>query len=142
MGKKGGKSGIDEIIGGLAIVLVFGYLRIFHGWGWWVVFPIVFGGVLPMLEGVRKVLSPSGKKVQRLTARQKEEQSEKELLRLAHSHNGVLTPSIAAVGSFLSLGEAERLLDDFVNRGYARLQVRDDGRIEYEFPEFIKSLEG
>jgi len=37
----------------------------------------------------------------------------------------------------VSLEEVEKALDAMARMGYASLRVRDDGRVEYEFAEFL-----
>ncbi|TVR58683.1 MAG: hypothetical protein EA426_09380 [Spirochaetaceae bacterium] len=139
MSKQNG--GFDEFIGGLAVALVFGYLRISHGWGWWVIFPIVFGGIVPMMSGIRMMLSPGERNRRKLIEHESEKNTEKEVLRIAKTENGVVTPALIAVQTPLSLEEAENMLQVFVNHGYAEMTVCDDGRIEYVFPEFRRKAQ-
>ncbi len=37
----------------------------------------------------------------------------------------------------MGIDEAERVLDGLVKNGHASMRVREDGRIEYEFSEFL-----
>ncbi len=37
----------------------------------------------------------------------------------------------------MCLEEAEKALDAMAQKGYASLRVRDDGRVDYEFAEFL-----
>jgi hypothetical protein len=40
----------------------------------------------------------------------------------------------------MSVETAERVLDGLAKKGHASMRVRDDGRIEYEFSEFMTSI--
>ena len=37
----------------------------------------------------------------------------------------------------MTVEEAERALDSLAKKGHAAVRIRDDGRIEYEFSEFL-----
>ena len=139
MSKKTG--GWDSIITGFLLALVFGFIYLRTGsWVW--LFPAVFAGVLPMLEGLRRVLEarwrqPSSRELNK----RRTEQMEREILRLARDRGGVLTPGLVALETSISISDAERVLDSMASRGYAGMEVRDNGRIEYEFAEFRPEIE-
>ena len=46
-----------------------------------------------------------------------------------------------ALKTELSIQEAEKKLDEMAQNGYTQMQIRENGRIEYEFPEFMPRLE-
>jgi len=48
--------------------------------------------------------------------------------------------SLIALKTELSIHEAEKILDEMAQNGYTVMQVRESGRIEYEFPEFMPRL--
>jgi len=48
-----------------------------------------------------------------------------------------VTPALVVLGSELTIEEAERALDALARKGYASMRVSDDGRVEYEFAEFL-----
>ena len=69
------------------------------------------------------------------------EDIELEVLRLARANDGVLTPSLVAVESGFPVVDAERVLEGLAARGHASIEIRESGRIEYEFAEFRRRLE-
>ncbi|TVR05967.1 MAG: hypothetical protein EA403_01285 [Spirochaetaceae bacterium] len=140
MGKHS-SSGWDSVITGFVIASVFGFIYLRSGsWVW--LFPAMFGGVLPMLEGIRRVLAEQRRRPSpRVAEKQRTEEMEREILRLARDRGGVLTPGLVALETSLSISDAERVLDGMASRGYAGMEVRDNGRIEYEFAEFRREIE-
>jgi len=64
------------------------------------------------------------------------EEKQKEVLKLAQAKGGTLTVSEVALGTSLSLDEAERCLKRFSAKGYAIMSVTDSGAIVYEFLGF------
>ena len=131
--KKGSQ---DELVSGAAFTILFSILY-FRVGGWFWIFPLIFAGFFPLARGLtayiqRRQESP------RLKENPKEAKSkkEKEILRLAKSKGGILTVAGASLESSLSLEEAERILSDLSDRGYARMEVEDDGAISYRFPDF------
>ena len=141
MGKHS-SSGWDSVITGFVIAAVFGFIYLRSGsWVW--LFPAMFGGVLPMLDGGRKVLAEQKRRPSpRVAEKQRTEEMEREVLRLARDRGGVLTPGLVALETSLSIADAERVLDGMASRGYAGMEVRDNGRIEYEFAEFRREIGG
>lgn len=139
MGKHSG-NGWDSIITGFALASVFGIVYLRTGsWVW--LFPAVFGGVVPMLEGARRVMSDRHRRpAPHIAEKQRTEAMEREILRLARDRGGILTPGLVALETSLSISDAERVLDGMATRGYAGMEVRDNGRIEYEFPEFRREI--
>ena len=141
---KGGKStqsGWEAVTTGFVIAAVFGFLYL-RGGSWIWIFPAVFGGVLPMVDGVRKIVSGRASRRAEIEARtRRPEDLEREVLRLARDHGGVLTPSLIAVESDISVADAERVLGDLAARGHASVEVRENGRVEYEFAEFMRRLD-
>ena len=65
---------------------------------------------------------------------------EKQILLAAKEEKGVVTPALIALKTDLSIQEAEKKLDELAQNGYTVMQVRENGRIEYEFPEFMPRL--
>ena len=88
----------------------------------------------PTIEGLlalRRVRSTSASELP------KAPDPEHEVLRIARAQGGRITASVVAVESSLSLAEAEEALDGMARRGHATIAVTDDGRVEYEFREFL-----
>jgi predicted transcriptional regulator len=73
----------------------------------------------------------------RLSEREKLAQSERSVLRIARTEAGRLTPSLVVVNSNMSLEEAEKTLESLVSKGHAVMLVQENGRIVYEFSEFL-----
>lgn len=137
-GRNGSKSGGEELIGGITLVTIFGLLYFStHQWFW--LFPLCFAGIPALLRGIQRIYSQRA-----LTRQRREEVSQtsdadrtKEILRVAQTHNGKVTPALVSLNSSLSLEDAERLLQELSSKGYASMNVTESGRIEYEFPEFF-----
>lgn len=136
----GKRSGSNEFYSGLGMTLAFGavYL-IFNSFFW--IFPLVFAGILPMARGAGKILEERSRA--RLNEPPKPREMSKEdrerlILKSAQKHKGVITPTMIAVESDLTIAQAEEILEDLARRGYASLEVRDTGGIEYRFPDLIE----
>lgn len=141
MGKKQKKGASESLVSGLVMTCGFGLAWYLTGWWFWV-FPMVFAGILPAFEGLRRMLFnyEQGKK-EKLTPEQKQAFVEKELLSLAQSEGGKVTPALAAIKTSLTTERAEELLQDFAKKGYASMEVTKDGRVEFIFPEFRRNIE-
>ena len=135
MGKRSKSTG--ALITGLVFTAGFGTVLVLHRhWGW--IFPLMFLGVLPAVKGLQGMISNRAKKLDPL---KQAASAEKEILQLAKSEGGTVTPALAALHTSLSTEEAEEILQSFVKKNYAIMQVTDDGRVEYEFPEFRRRIE-
>ena len=107
-------------------------LLLFQG-GWFWIFPLAFAGVLPAVKGIlslRRIRSSP-------RLREPAPDPQTEVLKIARRQSGRVTPALVAVDSALSVAEAERALDEMVRGGHAAMMVADDGRVEYEFREFL-----
>ena len=131
--RKERKQAEGELASGLTFSAVFGALLLFQG-GWFWIFPLAFAGVLPAVKGIlslRRIRSAP-----RLHEPVRPD-PQTEVLKIARRQNGRVTPALVAVDSALSVAEAERALDEMVRGGHAAMVVADDGRVEYEFREFL-----
>jgi hypothetical protein len=132
------RSGTAEFFSGLGATVLFGSLYLFLNSGIFI-FVGVLAGVLPMIRGVSKMIDS---RVARNELKQVEgrtqENTERIVLSLARSQRGQLTPTIVAVNSGLTLEQAETQLRELVDKGYASLDVSEDGRLIYTFPEFLR----
>jgi len=107
---------------------------------WFFVFPLIFAGIMPMVEGLRRL---AGSRDQpRLPSKSGQVSSEKQILLVAKEEKGVVTPALVALKTELSIQEAEKALEAMARQGYAQMRVTDSGRIEYEFPEFMAHQDG
>jgi len=128
----------ESLLSGLAFGVGFGVFWALNPREFWPVFPIVFAGVLPFLNGVRRLVAA---RRPRLSPSEKEALDEKQVLRIARDANGTVTPAMIALESDLTATQAEEALHRMTRKGYAAMRVTDDGRVEYEFPEFMRQLE-
>lgn len=127
-------------------MVVFGILYLRSPYQWFWLFPAVFGGAVPVLQGLVKMIqSRQRDRLDAATGKQAEllddKQRERHVLRVAKDNAGRLTPGMVALESPLSMEEAEKELDRISKSGYARVEVNDSGRLEYIFDEFLPRLE-
>ena len=66
---------------------------------------------------------------------------EGEIFRLADEMKGRLTVSDIVIATNLNLKEAERVIDSMVDGTHVTMEVKDNGRVVYEFPEIIARYE-
>jgi predicted transcriptional regulator len=132
------KSGTEDLSSGLIFMFAFGIVWFLTGWWFWV-FPFVFAGVIPVLNGIRKIFQE--RKIQQLgrdkTSLDINIYAEKEILKIAKNQQGKVTPTMVALKSQLSVEEAEQILEKMAKKGYAEMHVTESGRVEYQFPEFL-----
>ncbi len=138
--KNGNKkeSGIETFLTGLVLTGVFSVVWFLNG-GWWWVFPLAFAGVLPTLEGLRKIIRD--RKTKKIEPHELEASEEKQVLIIAEKENGKVSPALIALKSNLSIDRAEKILERMAKLGHASMNVLEAGRIEFEFPEFSKRIE-
>lgn len=128
----------DEIISGISITAVFGFLFLFFRHGFpWMIFPLVFAGVIPLLRGLTRLKDfqqVEGPREKRISSYK---DAEKAILRIAHDHKGRVSATLVAMETTLTIEEAEKYLSDIAGRGHASLHVRDSGTIEYVFNDLL-----
>ncbi|GEM_PF-965287 len=141
VGRKSGNKGMNEFLSGASMTVAFGVLYFLNGSPLWLILG-VFTGLVPMFEGLSRVTRDSDDDREEHTAASRVGQAyqEKEILRVAKSENGVLTPTVAALKTSLSIEQAERILQRFAEKGYAELNITEQGRLEYVFPEFVPRI--
>ena len=132
------KTSEASITTGIVLTIAFGAAWIATG-GWFWVFPMVFAGVLPAVEGFRRLMVEKRSSGQ--SDVEKENYGEKQVLKTAKDEKGIVTPALVALKTSLSINQAEKILEKMAQMGYAVMHVRDNGRIDYEFPEFTTRLE-
>lgn len=130
-----------NIYNNLATLVIFGGLSAFVHGGLGIALGIVavFGGFVPLIRNFFK-LGSSALEDKRDEEEIKHKQivsSEKMVLQSAKDNAGVATPSLIALNTNLSLEEADKLLQDFVSKGYASMEVTDSGKVQYLFSEFL-----
>ena len=131
--RKERKQAEGELASGLTCSAVFGALLLLHG-GWFWIFPLAFVGVLPAVKGFLSL-----RRIRSLPRPREPAPPDPQtaVLKIARRQSGRVTPALVAVDSALSVAEAERALDEMVRGGHAAMVVADDGRVEYEFREFL-----
>ena len=137
------KSNVESLITGLVLGGGFMDFWAFGGHQPWAIFAAVFAGILPAARGLSGMISsrasaPAAKKV---GDRERAAENERTVLRMARDRGGRLTPSLVALDCDMGVSEAELVLDGLAKKGHASMRVRDDGRIEYEFSEFLPAIE-
>ena len=134
------KSAEASLTSGIVFTVAFGIAWSVTGIVWLAI-PMLFAGVMPMVEGIRRLAAARSSKP---TAPKPKKPSvasiEKQILLTAKEENGVVTPALIALKTELSIQEAEKKLDEMAQNGYTMMQIRENGRIEYEFPEFMPRL--
>ncbi|MBT3273673.1 MAG: hypothetical protein HN368_10990 [Spirochaetales bacterium] len=130
--------GRDEFISGLAMTIAFGALWLFRGSSFWL-FPMVFAGVVPMVRGGLRFFGNRqlpGRKQQALP-KADPEAIERAILATARNEGGRVTPATVALSANISLEKADKALQNLAKQGYSSMEVRDNGTLEYVFPEFL-----
>jgi hypothetical protein len=139
------KSNVESLVTGLVIgggALAYWFL-VPGEKPWWIIAVAVFAGLLPAARGLSGMITSraAAPATKRLGERERAAASEKAIIRIASLHKGRLTPSLVVLEADISVEEAERILDGLARKGHASMRVRDDGRIEYEFAEFLPAPE-
>jgi uncharacterized SAM-binding protein YcdF (DUF218 family) len=135
------RSAEASLTSGIVFAVAFGIAWSVTGL-WFFVFPLIFAGVMPMVEGLRRLASQRRRPQLAAGAKPGGVTSEKQILLVAKEEKGVVTPALVALKTELSIQEAEKALENMAQLGYALMRVTDSGRIEYEFPEFMPRLDG
>ncbi len=135
------KSPVDSIISSAVVAAAFGVYWALNPHAGWPLFPILFAGVFPALRGIRRLAADRAESAPlKLSPREREAENERTVLRVARSHAGRVTPSLVTLDSDMALDEAEATLAALTKKGHAVMNIRDDGRIDYEFSEFLISV--
>jgi hypothetical protein len=135
------KSPFASISTGLVLACAFGAAWFFTHI-WFFVFPLVFAGILPMLDGMKRL--GSRRRARRLTERPRKPRKqsvEKQILLTAKQHKGRVTPALVALNGDLPLEKVEKALSDMAKKGFAEMNITSGGRIEYLFHDFADSNE-
>lgn len=135
--------GKDDFFSGLIMAAIFGFLY-FSGRGFFWIFPFAFLGVIPAIQGLRRMRNSVPQIKQKREEEDKLSQAakEKKILSVAAAEGGKVTPAIIALKTTLSIEEAEKILSSLTSRGYATMEINSAGRIEYHFPEFLPPGKG
>lgn len=134
------KSFLEQIVGGVLVLGIVTTLVAFRliptGF---MVLGLLFGAI-PLVKGTRLAVRAV---VQRKESRQialdkKAEGLHRVILRVAQAHGGKVTPTLVALNSNLTLDEADEALGAMASKGFAEMNIKDSGTIEYFFPELTK----
>jgi hypothetical protein len=100
--------------------------------------PLSIGVALALLGGLLWLLASKLDAAALLVRRRKEQNR---IVRLARQKGGRLMVAEAAADSGLTVQEAEQILRELADGGYAEVEVTDSGMMVYRFPEFLYSHE-
>jgi hypothetical protein len=135
-----GRRGVQSsIVTGAIFTVVFGVVWAMNPGSWFWVFPLVFAGVLPLVNGLQRLGGERRQEPKRVADRTLSQ--EKQVLQAARDEGGIVTPTIVALKTDLSIQEAEKVLEGMAQKGYAAMHVTESGRLEYEFPEFLPRVD-
>jgi hypothetical protein len=142
---RGEKGAGESLASGLVLAGAFVAFWAFGGHPVWALLVAVFAGVLPASRGLSGLVAARAERkaleakntTPKIDAKSAAARGEKTVLRVARDKGGRVTPSLVALESDLSVEDAEKALDDLAKKGHASIIVREDGRIEYEFIEFL-----
>lgn len=90
-----------------------------------IVYAIV--GTIYSIKGIRKIRN--------YEALQQQRKMDSAILELSISNKGVLNPATVSIALEITIEEAKQVLDNYVERGVAELEVTQDGKLLYKFPE-------
>jgi hypothetical protein len=137
---RGPKSNLESLVTGLALGSGFVAFWALGGHQPWALIAAVFAGLMPAARGLSGMIASRAPATKRLGEKERTAGNERTILRIARDRGGRLTPALVALDCDMSIEEAEASLDGLARKGHASMRVRDDGRIEYEFSEFIASI--
>lgn len=84
-------------------------------------------GTIYSIKGIRKIRN--------YEALQQQRKMDSTILELSISNKGVLNPAAVSIALEITIEEAKQVLDNYVERGIAELEVTQDGKLLYKFPE-------
>ena len=111
MGKR--RKSAEALVTGLVLTAGFGVALALTG-GWWWIFPLMFAGVLPAVKGLQGMISY--RDANRIDPLKQAASAEKEILQLAKSEGGTVTPALVALHTSLTTEKAEAILQSFVKK--------------------------
>jgi hypothetical protein len=103
---------------------------------WVVFFPALFFAIFPLMDAFKRIFN--SKKIRQELSQTEEQRNQKTVLRIAKENKGIVTPTLVAMNSDLSIEQADQFLQSLTKKGFADMRVRDSGKIEYEFLEFLQ----
>lgn len=68
----------------------------------------------------------------------KKDSLERVILKTAKENQGIVTPSVVAIESGMSIDQAKNALEKLVSKGHADIRVSKNGSMVYFFQEFLK----
>lgn len=132
------KSGFEELVGGLGVFGICLALFILHIGPGWLLGIGIFMGVFPMIKGLRLIVRErENRRIEdRERGASRERSTQRAVLELASRNRGVVTPVALALSANVAIEEADKFLQDMAARGYAEMNLRENGTIEYIINEF------
>lgn len=136
---KNRKTGLEEFLGGLAIFAIcttLFALNMVHSWI--IVMVGIFVGAMPMVRGLQRIGRERANKQLSLERSQEDRALavEQAILKQASRNNGVVTPTMVALSANVPLESADEALQSMAARGYAEMNIRSNGTIEYLVTDF------
>jgi len=132
------KNAPETIAVGLVATIGFGAGFFFFPEHWWLIFPMVFVGLMPLAAGIGQLFSRQKNIPEKTPVRDSAVAREKEILHAVSELEGTVSVLQIARATSLSIEEAQKTLDDFAKKGFASIEVDSSGIIRYEFQEFKK----
>ncbi|MBN1409806.1 MAG: hypothetical protein JW969_03110 [Spirochaetales bacterium] len=129
-----GNNPFGSLLSGLLFLGIFGFFA-FSMRSWMFVLPVLILAVFPMIDGIKKLVNR--KKIRAELNQTEGASNEKVILTVAKGNHGIVTPTLVALHSDISIDQADKLLQDMAKKGYAEMKVRDSGKIVYEFSDFL-----
>ncbi len=133
------KTSVESLITGLVVGGGFIAFWAYGGHQVWALFGALFGGLFPAARGLSGIIAArsAAPAAKRLGERERALERERSVLVIARDRSGRVTPTLVALDCGMGIEEAESVLDSLAKKGHASMRVREDGRIEYEFSEFM-----
>lgn len=137
--RRGNRGPVESIVIGIAIFLGCGVGWLSLSRPWWLIFPAIFAGILPIIRGVTRLIADrvAAPRSKRELEAERTAENERSVLRIAQARGGLVTPAQVALDTKLSLEDSGLLLESMAKRGHASMEVREDGRLVYRFSEFL-----
>lgn len=76
-------------------------------------------------------------RLQKRLLENKQKKVEKAILSFAKQNRGFITVANAAMEADIPMEEAQKLLDEFVRKGFAQMEVKASGSLMYVFQDFL-----
>ena len=126
-------------MGGIAFFAVCVFLFVFVHLPGWILAIGIFMGALPMVKGLRRMVRHREYSRQKIRHADETRQrmTQRTALQLASQNSGMITAVSLALAANIAIEQADLFLQDMTLHGYAEMNVRDSGTIEYVLRGFM-----